>query len=221
MANKSREYQFTQPVRHIWPKLFEPVPFIDPKTGKAKGDKKSYQDTFLLDPTSPDLAALKALAAEIAKEHNADFKQTAWPFKNGDKEIARLAKLGKTADYYKGQVFIRSETGEKMPPSLSINKSGVDFNKANIVDLKAPAQFTEYRNWFYSGSLVLPVLQLNWYDSVNGGLPGVKAYLNLVIATNTGERIGGGKTGSERFKSYAGTVVEGDPTAGMDDEIPF
>ena len=218
-ANKAREYEFKNVCRVIFTDtLFTPKQYVDPKTKKAKGDPK-YSATFLLAPDSADLAALKSLCKEIAKEHNADFANTAWPFKNGDTEADKLKARGKNGEVYRGQVVIRSDTGEKYPPGLAIFKDG--NIKKGAIDLASPALVSQYKGWFYSGSNVIPVVQLKWYDAVNEGKPGIKAYLGMVVATNTGERLGGGKPASERFKGVVGQATNEDPTGDLDDEIPF
>lgn len=217
-ANKAREYEFKSTCRVIFTdQLFTPKQYVDQRTKKPKGDPK-YSATFLLAPDSADLAALKALAKEIAKEHNADFAKTTWPFKNGDAEADKLKAKGKNGEVYRGQVIIRSDTGEKYPPGLAIFKDGNP--KKGAIDLASPALVSQYKGWFYSGSNVIPVLQLKWYDAVGeDGKPGIKAYLGMVVATNTGERLGGGKPASERFKGVVGQASEENPLD--DDEIPF
>lgn len=211
---KATEYEFKTPVRMVWPALFEAKPYLDPKTQKPKGDPK-FQATFLLDPQGADLVALKDIAKTIAKLHSADFANTLFPFKDGDKLAAKVAAKEKNGDYYKGTVVVRTDT--KNPPLLAVFRDG-DVKKGAI-DL-TPALVPQYQGWFYSGSLVIPVLNFVWYDAVgDDGKPGVKAYLNTVVALNKGELIGGGKAASERFKGHVGQVVDESPLD--DDEIPF
>jgi hypothetical protein len=210
---KATEYEFTTPVRMVWPALFEAKAYIDQKTQKYKGEPK-FQATFLLDPNGSDLAALKAAAKAIAKAHSADFANTLFPFKDGDKLADKVAAKQKNGDYYRGTVVVRTDT--KNPPLLAVFRDG-EVSKGAI-DL-TPALTAQYQGWFYSGSLVIPVINLVWYDAVgDDGKPGVKAYLNTVVALNKGERIGGGKAASERFKGHVGQAVDENP---LDDEIPF
>lgn len=214
--SKSREYELKLPARIVWNSLFEPKPYVNPKTKKAQGDPK-YQTTILLDPTSPDLLAMQAITKEIAKEHNADFKATAFPFKNGDKLADALLAQQKNGDYYRGKVVIRTDS--KSQPQLGVFKGGVIAN--GVIELNSPATISQYKSQFYSGVDAIVVINLSWYDAVGeDGKPGVKAYLNAVISTGKGEQLGR-KSLSERFKGVAGVATEEDPTAGLDDEIPY
>jgi hypothetical protein len=215
-VNKSREYEFGSPARLVWPVLDVPKKYKG-ENGKEKGDPK-FQATFLLQPEGADLSAIKDICKAIAKEHNADFKNTNWPFKLGDEVAAKLAAKKKNGDYYKNTVVMRTDTGEQFPPQLGIFKDGDP--KKGVIPLDSPALAAQYKGWFYSGVSVIPIIQLKWYDGVNEGKPGVKAYLSGVVSLNKGERLGQ-KSLADRFKGYVGQNTNTDPTGEMDDEIPF
>lgn len=217
---KSREFQTTLPVTLLLfnDTLHTPKAFKDQKTGKEKGDPK-YQATFLIDPSNPDLEAMKALTREIAKENNVtDFKEIVWPFKNGDKEADRLkAKTPpKNGEYLRGKVFIRTDSLN--PPALGVFKDGDP--KKGLIECNDPILLSRLKPQFYSGVQVIAVINFSYYAAVKeGDKPGIKAYLNGVVSFNKGERLGR-KSLAERFKGYAGAAVDTNPTEG-DDEIPF
>jgi hypothetical protein len=213
-------FNLTKPVIMPFPALLEPKKFK--RNGKETGEPK-FQASFIFDKDNPDLAAMKALVSTIAKQHVASWQpgDLKFPFSDGNKLIAKrvadLEKQGKKytgdADFQKDKVVIKSRS--KFQPKLSV------FENGKILDLDDEALRSRYKGQFYSGVEVYAQFNFVWYDGVDEGKPGVTAYLNLVLSTNKGKRIGGGATGSSVFAAVAGKVSAEDPTEGLDDEIPF
>lgn len=219
-------YTLTQPVIVTHPQFFEAKAFM--RKGKPAGDPK-FSGSFVFEPDSPDLAALKALAVKLAKTKWPDrdviqmskegkFK---FPFTSGDKIAAAYAAKQKEAgkeddgraDFQKGKVVIK--TASKYAPRLSVVVNG------KAVDL-TPENTAQFKSQFYFGVKALGQLNLVAYDKVGEtGVDGITVYLNMVLSLNKGERLTGGAPGAEVFKDYLGTMTAEDPTAGGVDEIVF
>jgi hypothetical protein len=218
--NQAGIFNLTEPVIMPFPALLEPRKFK--RKGKEQGEPK-YQGSFIFEKDSADLTAMKALVSTVAKGHVQSWQpgELKFPFSDGNKLIAKrvaeLEKEGKKysgdADFQKDKVVIKSRS--KFQPKLSV------FENGKILDLDTAELLAKYKSQFYSGVLVYAQFNFVWYDGVDEGKPGVTAYLNLVLSTNKGKRIGGGAQGSTVFASVAGKVSAEDPTEGLDDEIPF
>jgi len=105
----------------------------------------------------------------------------------------------------------------KFQPKLGVIDNGT------LVELEDDAQKAKYKGKFYSGVVAFASVNLVAYDRVgDGNKDGVTAYLNQVLSTGQGKKLGGDGGGSlaSNFSQYLGQVVTEDPTAG-DDEIPF
>lgn len=230
-------YTLTAPVTLAFPSLFDAKPFM--RKGKPAGDPK-FGASFVFDPESADLKAIKALAVKLAQakwpgrdvisesrgkiievegqkvQQPPSFK---FPFTSGDKladkRAAALKAAGKNedtkADFQRGKVIIK--TASKYAPRMAVLLNG------KPVDLTPETQ-NAYKGQFYFGVKALAQFNLVAYDKVGEtGIDGVTIYLNMVLSLNKGERLAGGQSAAEAFKDYAGTVTDENPTAGMDDEI--
>ena len=209
-------YNLTQPVVMSFPQLLEPKAFME--NGKPKGDPK-FSANLNFNADSPDLKALKELAAKLARakwpdkpffltlEGGAKLPQIVFPFANGDKLAEEREKKGKTdGEWMKGKVVVSCRS--KYEPRLSY------FEGGKIIDLETDMAKQAAKGKFYPGVEVLAQINLVPYDGVGkDGKPGVTAYLNMVLSTNKGARISGGQTASEAFKGYVGAVSAEDPTA--------
>jgi hypothetical protein len=232
MSDVSGIVTVNTPVVSVLNNLVEARRFKDAQ-GKEQGDPK-YGSVLVFDKEHPNLNAIKEAAVAIAKakwpgrDVGADYKAKLlkMPWRNGDDWIARnaakLAKKGKEDDhkydYMAGKVVLKSAS--KFRPRLSFIENGKitpDLDDAGIQRHKAK---------FYNGVEALVEINLVAFDAVKeGDADNITAYLNIFCSTNTGKRVGGGRSASEAFAGYAGKAKPEDPTKGdpdgLDDEIPF
>jgi len=212
-------YVFTTAVRMPFGNLITPVAVG--KKGKAKGDPK-YSGTFLIDTDSPDLAAAKAKAAEVARAKwpGRDLKELKFPFTLGDRRAEKSKAGGKDGSFFLGKVVLDARS--KYEPRLAI------LAGKTVRDLTGAQVQTEGKTKFYNGCWVVPQVNFVAYDGQQeddghghkiGNPDGVTAYLDAVLWVKDGERIGGASA-AETFRAYAGSVSGEDPTGG-DDDIPF
>ena len=226
MANAKHTEQFTAGgLRLFRPNLIVPVRYKD-EQGKESGDPK-YSALLGMSPDSADFAEIKRLVIEVMKAAafvDADgdlipLNKLAKPFSLGDK-IADRAKArvdagvpkARLAEHYRGLVVLKASSPR--PPALGYAQGKSIFNV--VMDDEAAVKKAGVK--FYTGAEVWADLTFSPHQ-VGTNQPGVNAYLNSVLATGKGERIGGGAPPSERFKGYLGQVSGEDPTAGLDDDI--
>lgn len=219
----------TAPATIVFPKLAKAEPYLDPRTGQPKGEPK-FSATLVFEPTASlvigpvdgkpgytttwELLRQTAVTVARAKWPDLDPKAIAWPFKNGDKEIARLtaptAKKPKKPEqlaYLKGKVFIKTDT--KYPPFV------LDTNKAILQGDAITAAI-------YGGCVVSAELNFVAYPRAkDDDKDGVKAYLNGILKLADGTRLGGRDVQSA-FAGIAGGQSDVDPTGGdLGEEIPY
>lgn len=226
-------YTLTIPVVMAHPSLVTARAFKS--KGKEKGEAK-FGASFIFDPESVDLKAMKAKAVQVAAakwpgrdcageskgkvvvENGENVRMPAtfkFPFTSGDtvanKRVAKLKAEGKEddgkGDFQRGKVVVK--TASKFAPRLAVILNGkpVDLDEDT---LKAHA------SKFYFGVKVLAQFNFVPYDAVGEtGTDGVTVYLNSVLTLNTGEKLSsGGAPASEVFKGYVGSATTEDPTAG-------
>lgn len=206
-------------------------------TEKYQGkDTDRYAVTLVFDPAHPDFEAIKSAAVKAARSKwpnrdiGAAFKagELKMPWKDGDHEIqkrnARREKRGEPLDskldYLKGTRTIKPTSYQ--PPRLAVLVNG------KPVDLDGPGgQVTRrYQDKFYPGVKVLAELYFIAKDAQSEDkTDGVICYLNLLMSTGTGDRMGGGRSAGDAFSKYIGRVskesVSGGDPDGLGDEIPF
>lgn len=220
-------FDLTSPVTLTYRSLDKSRAFKD-KSGKDKGEAK-FDGTFLFEPKSADLEALKEKAASIARARwpNVSFKDLVFPFASGDKRLEKwkAKNPGKEVPEINqaeaGKVVLTARS--KFRPNLAAIING------QLVDLETDEQVAKYISQFYSGVQVFATFNLVTYEGVrDGDKNGVTAYLNAVATLNKGDKIkgGGGGGAAERFSQYAGTASDFDPTAvdlpgSDDDNIPY
>ena len=229
MADAKRTEQVTlMGLRMFHPNLIVPKKFKNPQ-GQESGEAK-YSGLFGIDPNRPDFVDAKRLAIEVAKaaayeddEGNLiPMNQLAWPWVLGDKLADKAKKLVeantpkvKLAEYYRGLVILKART---------LHVPGLAYVQGRqIIEIPNDDEALRKKNSgkFYFGAEVCVDVTFAAHK-VGNNTPGVNAYLNSVMATGKGERIGGFTPASERFKGYLGQVSAEDPTVGQDDdEIPF
>lgn len=210
-------FDFNDPVTAVNVALVEARAFKD-KSGKTRGEPK-YGLTLLLAPDSAELKASKGVALAVAKKAfpGLDMKNVRFPFKDGNKENARrVAKGAKPLDWQTDKVVLGARS--KDAPRLSV----VEGNK--LIDL-ADGDVPKFARRFYNGVEVCVQVNFAAYgeaaavdDPGNDAKPGVTAYLNMVLSTGKGARIGGSASASEAFKGYVGRMSAVDPT-GDDDSL--
>jgi hypothetical protein len=200
-----------------------------PKKYEGKGEEK-YGATFVMPPDHPDLKPIKDRIVALIKakwptlDIGAAIKggNLMLPYQTGERAVAKylanLAKKGKQPndrlDWLKGQIVLKASS--KYQPQLSVIQNG------KVSAALEGAAITAFKGKFFTGAEALVELNLKAYDAINdGSKPGITAYLSTVVVTGKGTRRGGGVDPSIAFASYKGSVSNEDPTAGMDDEIPF
>lgn len=181
--------------------------------GKPNGEPK-FSANFELEPDHADLAKLKAQAVAVARAKwpGRDIKELAFPFSNGDKLADKAAAKGKDREFSRGKAVLISRS--KFQPTLSVVEGG------KIVEIDGNDK-AKVKKLFYSGTKALAQFNFQAYDGVGANPDGVTAYLNKVLSLNQGARLTGGASSAEVFKDYIGTASDYDPTADLDDEIPF
>lgn len=204
------------------------------RNGKDTGEAKFSVD-IEFDPSSPDVAAIKAACVKAARQlwpdrdlaaeartidANGNKKQPTFlfPFKSGDVLADRAkensAKEGKERlrEWSRGKFVLTARTTKA--PGLSVIKDNrlIEFSD----DTRATA-----KPYFYTGVLGLVKVQFAPYNGVPPtGVDGVTAYLDLVVSTNKGEKlIKGGATAAEVFSGYIGSVTDENPLAGGADDL--
>lgn len=226
---KEGTVSLTEPVVSTFPNLLEAKSVM--KNGKPTGDPK-YSHNYEFEPTSADLAMLKAEALKVAKAKwpgRAVGKESAtrddagnpkqptfvFPFSSGDILADKAKAKGKDREFSRGKVVLTARS--KYQPRLSFIENGA------IKDLDGPAIDAIGKRVFYNGVLCLAQVNFVAYEGVGTNPDGVTAYLNMVVSTNTGPKLSGGASAAEVFKGYVGSNVDEDPTGGVDidDEIPF
>lgn len=226
-------YAFPVPIPSTFPNLLEAKAVQ--RNGKATGEAKfslNFEGDPQVEAHAKWIAGVKAKALEVARAKwpGRDFAAESrtvdkeglkriptfvFPWSNGS-DLADGAKArGKDREFSRGKFVLTARS--KFQPRLSAIVGGklVDFEGDAI---KANAKY------FYSGVEVLAEVNFQAYDGVQpNGADGVTAYLNLVVSTNKGAKLtGGGRSASEVFSGYLGTISNVDPTGGeLDDEIPF
>ena len=227
MATKvNAVFSMNDPAPIVQVNLFEARAYM--KNGKQVGEPK-FGVVFIFEPSSEELKAAKAKALEIARAKwpGADAKTIRFPFKDGTKEEAKRnkARVSEGKDplppgAMHGKVILRSRSARQ--PALGV------FIEGKIVDLEGE-KLKVHAGKFYAGvnavgEFSFAASEMDAEDDEGNTVKRrfVSAYINSVLSMNTGKRLGGvGAPASQRFQGYKGSVTTEDPTAGMDDEIPF
>lgn len=210
---KEGGYALTAPATHSFPNLDKPRAVE--KNGKPTGEPK-YSGNFEFNPTDEDLAAMKSVAASVARAKwpGRALGELAFPFTNGDKLADKAKAKGKDREFSRGKVVLTARS--KYQPKLSVIQGG------KIVEIEpGPQADAMIRKVFYTGVQVLAQFTFSAYEGVGNNPDGVNAYLNMVLSLNKGDRLTGGASAADVFKGYIGGMTDEDPTTGLDDEIPF
>lgn len=211
-ANEDGRIKSTSPVTLTFPNLDEPRAVQ--RNGKATG-KAKYSVNGEFSPDHADLALFKAKAVAVARAKwpGVDLKTLKFPFTSGDQLADKAAAKKKDREFSRGKAVFTART--EFQPTLSILKGGA------VIDIDGEDK-AAIKKRFYSGVDVLLEVAFTAYDPVGeDGKPGVNAYVNKVLSLGRGKRLTGGASSEETFKEYIGQQSDYDPTAGLDDEIPF
>ena len=199
--------------------LFEPKPYKDPKTGREQGEP-IYSCMLAFDLDNPEWKALRLHALKVAQTewNGIKWADIRTPFKSGtaladariaenEKRVAGGLKPKPSLEFArdKGTLHMRS----KWPPTLS----AVQTN-GKILDYTDATRASAEPKFFFGAEVVCV---LNFAPNEVRG-KAVSCYVNTVMATGKGTRLGGAKPGSEAFAGYAGRASDENP---LDDEIPF
>jgi hypothetical protein len=222
MADQKRtepiRFKSTAPMTMCFPHLFQAKAYQ--VNGKDKGEPK-YGMLGMMDPSHPDVPELRKAIAKCAKARwpDVDLKTIKTPMTTGDKLAdRRKKKSGKDdADFQRGKICVKASG--KYPPKLAGIEDGQIVEYIEDMD-KAAAKAK-----FYFGADVLWQITLVAWEGDDdmdegGGKRGVTAYLDMVMVTGGGKRLGGqGPSAKEAFSGYVGKYSGENVSA--DDEIPF
>lgn len=167
-----------------------------------------------------------AVCAQLAREAwpGIDLKEEFrvgrnWPIHDGDKlsEKREAKKPGKAGnDVTKGMKVIKMKSKEEYPPRLWVPGQG---GKGKIqLTQSLEADKGKIKNFFAAGNY--GYCEITCRPSEVNDTKYITLYLNSVRYTKEGKRIGG-QSMMDRFDGIQGGASEHDPTAGLDDEIPF
>lgn len=235
------QFQMTKPAPIVWAHVVAPRPARKMVNGEMA--EPAYEATFLFSAEHPDLATIKGLLAKTATGFapfadkiagnkaagRAALDGLKFPLENGNKIADKGVATNKDREFARGMALLKAKsnveikTGPKkgqllMPPRLVVlqNNQYVRYSEEHERPLA--------RKFFYSGVLAVGTFGFSPYAGMGGG---VAVYLNEILSLNAGEKINTGvddetKYGSpDTFKGYVGQVSSVDPTAELDDEIPF
>lgn len=204
------------PVVMAHPNVITARPFK--RNGKEVGEPK-FGASFVFAPDAPEFKAIKAHAAAIARAEwpTVDLKvkgNVRFPWKLGDVLADKRKVAGKEdGEFQRGKVVLTARS--KYRPGLSA------FVNGKIVDYSDDAAVAANSSKFFFGAEVLA--EFNFVAMEVDGERSVVAYLNKVMATGKGTKLGGGgRSATETFKNYRGGASAEDPTGAIDDdEIPY
>lgn len=205
--------------------LVSPAPYIDPDTGKERGDPR-FGAEFLFAADHPDLLPLKKLAAQMAQakwpglDLSPAARKVKFPFANGNQRAADRKAKGKDGSLTVNKAILKASS--KYAPMVSWIENGKLTEIVSTDLANSPAL-----GKFFSGAECLATFkfvttEIKDKDAEGGIKRYVSAYLNKVFSTGKGTRVGGGRSAAEAFKGYIGQSTTEDPTAGdVGDDIPF
>lgn len=218
-----------------YPNVIQPRQYME--GGKPKGDPKfSMEMIFAPDdmgkfkiPTADggfedaDLAQLyvragkRAFGEDFNAKKSVEARALKWPIVTGEALIAKKLEKGKkreNLDHYDGKRIVSATCSQSYPPSLKYTEGGERKNVHRGLD----AEEAKAKNLFYGGAVCIAELSIKGTE-VDERMHLV-TYFNSVLFVRNGERLGGGSL-MDRFDGIDGGESDHDPTAGMDDDIPF
>ena len=230
-ASKNSRTIVVPAFRLYWPRLIEAEAYKG-GTGAKKFsmgmifEPDALKKVFVLDDSKDGMSQtdLNQLLAQIAKAEwpgidlKADLGRN-WPVIPGETEAAKLEAKKKNGEYLKGKKLVRASGSEKFPPDLCIY-NGEGKNRVKVkLSRKIEDERDQAEALFVGGNYARAALKIVPQE-VNGN-KFLSIYINEVIFSKVGERIGG-MSAIDKFDGIHGGQSDYDPTAGMDDgEIPF
>lgn len=200
------------------------------KNGEITKDKKFSAD-FILSQDDPDLLTIKrAVIDEVKRVFSAEYIQAMTACSQGGqkptvsgmlgylggrlnlpltdgtvKADARVA-LGKTdGEYARGKTVLHTSSREASPPALGGVVNG------RVIDYATADQRAMNAGQFYFGVEAYFKVNVKAYNA-SSTVRGVSAYLQTVVTTNTGDRIGPqGASATEDFGHVSGHVSAVNP----------
>jgi hypothetical protein len=141
-----------------------------------------------------------------------------WPIKRGDVIKAQREAKGKKGDQYEGK-RVMSLTSNKVdtiqPPTLSMVTGPKTFK---TLDRTLDGDIAKAKSIFVGGNYAFATIGIS--AMTVAGVKYLKPYLNSIRYTRPGKPLGG-QSEMDRFDGYSGGSSDHNPTAGMDDEIPY
>jgi len=219
-----------------WPVVLKPE--FQKLSNGTQTEKRKFSAQFVMDPNDPDVATLKkAILGEIKRVFPTEYTQVVAACSQGGAKASvgsvlgyfgrrlnvpladgtvqadeRVAKGKNDAEYKRGKVLLNASSREESPPALGGIENGIVVNY-ETVDQRAMAA-----SKFYFGAEAFFKVNVKAY-SASSTVRGVSAYLQTVVVTGAGERLGPqGGSATEDFGHVAGKVSSVNP---VDDEIPY
>lgn len=192
----------TPEARVLYPHLFEP-------RTEAAGRKlrtPQYEADLVFDTDAIDEMKREAIKVAHAKWPGRDLKTLKFPFKAGNQTNAkRTEKAKKPIEAIADKIVLKVKAAEQYPPQV------VDHNGDQIIN----------RTQVYSGCYGFAEINFVAYDGNGEEIKdGVTVYINAFMKSRDGEKVGG-RDAKQIFAGVIGKQTQEDPTAGLDDEIPF
>lgn len=190
--------------RALYANVHEPRPGTP---GDARNPPKPplFDCEFLLPKDAPGANEIAKTIWESGKETYKGAKWKLAVISNADKEIADAR-----------------EQGSEISEALAM-KAGHWVIKANSAVDKPP----KTRGIIYSGCYAHAIIAVSTYPAINGGLPGVKGYLNGVAFAADGERLGGARVDLDQEFGPAPEQAQNDDFGpeparhSSNDDLPF
>lgn len=173
---------------------------------EGKGDAY-YNGTFLLEPTDPQVEALKeAIRDVVRKKHPQDWEERLKRYAARDKLPLHDGALKAGKPYgaaYKGKLYVSGRNNAKTNPPIPVYDNVIDPKTGEARIITSP---TDPRSP-YSGSFVN--VFLNLFDYNQGGGEGVGASIAGVQFHADGERLAGGVTAkASDFQAVPAKAIE-------------
>jgi hypothetical protein len=216
MVDLAGLFDSTEAVPMFQPNLLKGRAFM--KNGKPQGEPK-FSGDFGYKPDSADLRDIKTLCAKLARARwpGRNLAELAKPWQDGtamaDKAKAKFlaweagGRTGKKcyeAEYYRGLIIIKARSNFR--PALGF------VANSRIVDLTDDTIVANIGKLFF-GAEVLAQFNFAAYEGVGQNPDGLNAYLNSIVATGGGTKLGGSRpSASEVFRGYVGHTSAEDPT---------
>lgn len=209
----------TEQPRIVFPTLFTPRKYKDPKTKQEVGEAK-YSASFLFPEDFDEVKVLRKKAVQVLKAAFPDVEvnKSKLPFTKGAKMKKLAEKKKKDGAFYEGMIVLK--TSSKFAPT--------------VLDARKDLAPVEDEKLVASGSYVAGEVNFVAYESddtyelrdeddklilddddepIKVKKKGVTAYVNTVVFVDKGPRIAG-RDAAAAFKGIKGKNSQEDPTGG-------